>query len=81
MIKFQQSQALTSHFESFWSIVDIKAGLYLYVWCNFPMNFISFRDKDFEIRIFLHFPSLFYAVEKVQALDEFLISVPKRSKG
>ena len=22
MIKFQQSQALTSHFESFWSIVD-----------------------------------------------------------
>ena len=24
MIKFQQSQALTSHFESFWSIVAVK---------------------------------------------------------
>ena len=24
IIKFQQSQALTSHFESFWNIVDFK---------------------------------------------------------
>ena len=25
IIKFQQSQALTSHFESFWSIVQLKS--------------------------------------------------------
>ena len=61
--------------------MDIKAGLYLYVWRNFPMNFMSFRGKDLENGSFLYFLSLFYAVEKVQALDEFLISVPKRSKG
>ena len=30
MIKFQQSQALTSHFENFWSIVHLKIFTYLF---------------------------------------------------
>ena len=45
MIKFQQSQALTSHFESFWSIVP-KMNMYLYVfgyvmgvlWCSYYIS-------------------------------------------
>ena len=48
MIKFQQSQALTSHFESFWSIVQLNSNpcilsmhplLYSF-WQNFFLNFV-----------------------------------------
>ena len=40
MIKFQQSQALTSHFESFWSIVHIK---YNYYYEGYKCDTILFR--------------------------------------
>ena len=35
MINFQQSKALTSHFESFWSIVDHASYVYITVSCLF----------------------------------------------
>ena len=34
MIKFQQSQALTSHFESFWSIVEYSLNVYSFLTLN-----------------------------------------------
>ena len=37
MIKFQQSQALTSHFESFWSIV---------IWLNFKQKKIRNHTSE-----------------------------------
>ena len=40
MIKFQQSQALTSHFESFWSIV-----LYMLEMCFDFTVFFCFQDQ------------------------------------
>ena len=39
IIKFQQSQALTSHFESFWSIVPIVYSVILWFWVNRCMIF------------------------------------------
>ena len=43
MIKFQQSQALTSHFESFWSIVPYY---FLSLDCNFLANSGSRVDAN-----------------------------------
>ena len=37
MVKFQQSQALTSHFESFWSIV---------IWLNFKQKKIRNHTSE-----------------------------------
>ena len=47
IIKFQQSQALTSHFESFWSVVTIdyiiefKFIVSLIVWFNLQEQIIN----------------------------------------
>ena len=50
MIKFQQSQALTSHFESFWSIVP-SDGLVNHV----HGKFVFFKNFDCEILLlFFH---------------------------
>ena len=49
MIKFQQSQALTSHFESFWSIVP-SDGLVNHV----HGKFVFFKNFDCEILLLFH---------------------------
>ena len=54
MIKFQQSQALTSHFESFWSIVP-SDGLVNHV----HGKFVFFKNFDCQILL------LFFTFVKV----------------
>ena len=67
MIKFQQSQAITSHFESFWSIVQLNSNpcivnastLFLLteffpelcVSCNCPRNLAFSSCRSFDDRI------------------------------
>ena len=49
MIKFQQSQALTSLFESFWSIVDevyIQKTHFRFVQCYTPENIVESRIRS-----------------------------------
>ena len=45
MIKFQQNQTLTSHFESFWSIVSQYLGSVIISWQNVP-NFRSLSCEE-----------------------------------
>ena len=45
MIKFKQSQALTSHIESFWSIVSQYLGSVIISWQNVP-NFRSLSCEE-----------------------------------
>ena len=55
MIKFQQSQALTSHFESFWSIVQMKVfckntRVYSQKVCKFRKWFKLCKENNTYIR-------------------------------
>ena len=51
MIKFQQSQALTSHFESFWSIVESRRAKI----CRFDIFWGSAKFRFFFQEFLLHF--------------------------
>ena len=46
LIKFQQSQALTSHFESFWSIVQLIVYNFL------SLHFTVWKCQDFSVFYF-----------------------------
>ena len=50
MIQFEQSQALTSHFESFWSIVAQYSEVLFYIFS------CLFTGKEFEVLIDSHGP-------------------------